>query len=268
MRKIAFTKMQGTGNDFILVQEKSIAALRFWTEKRVWIICDRHLGIGADGLILLTPQGRRGEYDFRIYNADGSGAETCINGLRCAASLVARGKTETVFHPPAGPVRTIILDRRGPIATVRVNLGVPQYQALTLPPLGRGRNKMPVTAISVGNPHLVILVKDFAFDWPAVALRVQHESIFPQGANVDFMRVINRSRLELRFYERGVGPTLSCGSGAMAAALSAMRDDLINNSATLITQGGKLKINYDPLSDHVYLAGPAVRVFSGTIDIE
>lgn len=267
MKKIAFTKMQGTGNDFIFVFEKSVSVGRFWTKKRVRTVCDRHSGIGADGLIVLSSARRRGGYGFRIYNADGSTAETCINGLRCAALLVSRGKEEIVFHPPPGPVKTRVLQRRGPAGQVMVDLGIPEYHAATLPPLGRGGNKMTVTAISVGNPHLVVFVRDFTFDWLAAAVLVQQQSTFAQGANVDFARVISRRRIELRFFERGVGPTLSSGSGAVAATLAAMREDLVGNTVSLAAPGGKLKITYDPPADRLFLTGPAEKIFTGEISV-
>ncbi len=267
MKKIVFTKMHGTGNDFIFVFEKTEADRRFWTKKRVRKLCDRHVGIGADGLILLKPARQRGRYGFCIYNADGSSAEICINGLRCAALLVSRGKEQIVFEPLAGPMSTRVLQRVGSRATVRVDLGIPEYGAATLPPLGRGRKKMAVTAISVGNPHLVVFVNDFDFDWQAVAAQVQQQSTFPRGANVGFARVISRRQIELRFFERGVGPTLSSGSGALAATLAAMREDLVGNTVNLTMPGGKLKITYDPTGDRLYLTGPVEKVFAGEVSI-
>ncbi|MFC1475661.1 diaminopimelate epimerase [Candidatus Zixiibacteriota bacterium] len=267
MRTITFTKMHGTGNDFIFVLAKTRSGRQFWTKKRIGTLCDRHIGIGADGLIVLTPLAKREGYGFRIYNADGSTAETCLNGLRCAAFLVSRGPGTVIFEPPAGPVSTRVLSRAGSTAIVRVDLGVPEYGAATLPPLGRGRNKITVTAISVGNPHLVVFVRDFNFDWPVVATQVQQQSAFPRGANVDFVRVINRRRMELRFFERGVGPTLSCGSGAVAATLAAMREDLVGNAVNLVTPGGELKIHYNPTADRIYLTGPVERIFTGEIRI-
>jgi diaminopimelate epimerase len=268
MKKVSFTKMQATGNDFILVREKSAAPQRFWTGKRAWLICDRHLGVGADGLIVLHTPNRHGTHEFRIFNADGSPAETCLNGLRCAALLVSQGTEETVFLPPAGPAITRVIRRNGPVAMVQVDLGFPQYQALSLPALKWGRTRQPVTAIAAGNPHLVVLVQDFDFDWVAAASRVQNESIFPCGANVDFVRVVDRRTVEVRFVERGVGPTLSCGSGAVASALCAMREDLVGNSVDLLVPGGKLRVDYHPRADRLYLTGPAVNIYSGEINLE
>jgi diaminopimelate epimerase len=267
MKKISFTKMHGTGNDFILVSTRARTTRRFWTTRRVRALCDRHHGVGADGLIILTAHRRQRQYGFAIYNADGSTAETCLNGLRCAAFLLTRGTGEIILHPPAGPVSARVLRRKGSTAVVRLDLGIPQYGAAPLPPMGRGRQKATVTAIDVGNPHLVVFVKDFEFDWPRTAARVQQQATFPQATNVDFVRVINRRRLELRFFERGVGPTLSCGSGAVAATLAAMREDLIGNTVRLITPGGTMKINYDSRADRLLLTGPAEKVFSGKIEV-
>ena len=268
MRKIAFDKMHGTGNDFILVVEKSSKNKSFWTKRRVRGLCDRYSGIGADGLIALTGVNKHGREGFFIFNADGSQAETCVNGLRCAALLLAKGKRETVFETPAGPVATRVMHPKGKTAGVQVDLGVPQYSAGDLAPLGRGKHKMPMVAISVGNPHAVVFVKNFDFDWSQAATIVQHQVHFPRGVNVEFARVVNRRKIELRIFERGVGPTLSSGSGSVAAVFAAMREDLVGNAVDVVMPGGRLKIKYDPQSDHVYLTGPAVEVFSGEIQVE
>jgi len=268
MRKIVFTKMHGTGNDFILVLEKSRKSREFFNGKRVRALCDRHTGIGADGLIVLIPEHRRGFFGFRIYNADGSPAETCVNGLRCAALLVAGSGKEVVFETVAGPVAARITQAQGQTATVRVDLGVPIYATGILAPLGRGKNKKPMVAITVGNPHIVVFVKNFDFDWPQVAITAQHQAKFPRGANVEFVRVINRRKIELRIFERGVGPTLSCGSGATAAVFACLREDLIDNAVDVVMPGGRLRIKYDPRTDRMFLTGPAVEVFSGEIQVE
>jgi len=268
MRKIAFTKMHGTGNDFILVKQKSKKNRRLLTRGRVCALCDRHTGIGADGLIVLAPTRQRGRYDFTIYNADGSSAETCVNGLRCAALLVAKEKKEAVFVTLAGPVATRVLQLKGKKATVQVDLGVPEYRAATLAPLGKGKDKMPMVAIDVGNPHIVVFVKDFDLDWPQAAVAAQHQAGLPRGANVEFVRVIGRRKIELRIFERGVGPTLSSGSGSIAAFFAAMREDLVDNVVDVLMPGGRLRIKYDPQADRVLLSGPAAEVFSGEIRVE
>lgn len=263
MRRIVFNKMHGTGNDFILVQEKSKKSRRLWTKKRVCALCDRHTGIGADGLIVLTADRSPGVYIFRIYNADGSAAETCVNGLRCAALLVRKSGRETVFQTVAGSVITCVKQVKGKTGVVQVDLGVPLYATGILPPLGRGKNKRPMVAITVGNPHIVVFVKNFDFDWPQAAITAQHQAKLPRGANVEFVRVINRKKIELRIFERGVGPTLSCGSGATAVVFACLREDLIDNGVDVVMPGGRLRIKYDPRTDRMSLTGPATEVFSG-----
>jgi diaminopimelate epimerase len=259
--------MHGTGNDFVLVVERGKRDRVVWTKRRVLALCDRHSGIGADGLVVLTPTARHGPCAFTIYNADGSPAETCVNGLRCAAFLLA-GKTQDItFHTLAGPVGTQVLRIRGDTAVVRVDLGPGEYAAVALPPLLVGKARFPVTALSIGNPHVVVFVPAFDFDWQMAAVFVQQRAGRSRGVNVEFARVINRRRIELRIFERGVGPTLSSGSGATASVLAAMRDDLVGNNVEVVMPGGHLQVAYDPQMDRMFLTGPATRVYSGQVEI-
>jgi len=267
MRDIAFTKMHGTGNDFIFVVEQKTDQLKFWTKKRIRGLCDRNIGIGADGVIVLIPLPKISRYTFQIFNADGSRAETCVNGLRCAALLTAAAGLHAVFETPAGPVATKVIRLDAKTATVQVEVGEPRYEAKTLQPLGRGNRKMSLTAVSIGNPHVVGFVRDFNFDWPEVATAVQQKAPFPRGTNVEFVRVVNRRKIEMRIFERGVGPTLSSGSGSIAAVYAARREDLIDNSVDVVMPGGTLKIKYDPRTDRMYQTGPAVEIYSGNIAV-
>jgi len=267
MKTVQFTKMHGTGNDFVLVVERAGRSAPGWTKARVRALCDRHFGVGADGLLALAPTRRRDQYRFAIYNADGSPAETCINGLRCAAFLLADRARELTFLTLAGPVVTRLLQAHGNTAAVRVDLGVAEYAACTLPPLLVGKAKFPMTAISIGNPHVVALVPDFDFDWERAAVFVQQRAGRSRGINVEFARVVSRRKIELRIFERGVGPTLSSGSGATASVLAAMRDDRVGNDVLVVMSGGRLKIGYDPRTDRVHLTGPATTVYSGEIKI-
>ncbi len=265
MKKMLFTKMHGAGNDFIMVVDTAGRDRTFWTKTRVRALCDRRTGIGGDGLIVLSSLRGKGHYNFSIYNADGSAAETCVNGLRCATLLLGTPGKKLLFKTRAGLVETSILKKKNNAASVQVVLGSPLYAAEPLPPLGKGKNRLPLVAINVGNPHVVARVADFNFDWSQTAMMAQQRSPFSRGTNVEFMRIVSRRKIELRIYERGVGPTLSSGSGATAAVLAGMREDLLDNAVDVVMPGGRVKIKYDPRLDRLLMIGPAVTIYSGEI---
>ncbi len=264
MKRLPFVKMHGTGNDFIIIEHKTAKSSGRWTQSRVRTLCDRNTGIGGDGLIILTPRGYR-EYDFKIYNADGSSAETCINGIRCATLLVTHRDETVTFYPPAGPTQARAVRRSTSRARVEIDLGSPEYSAVSLKPLRRKGQRIELTGVAVGNPHVVAFVNDFSFNLDELAAGLQQHSPFPRGANIDFVRVKNERAADLRFFERGVGPTLSSGSGALASYYALRRADLVDNKVTMHTPGGRISVQYRPAKDRVYLVGPAKLVFRGEI---
>ena len=249
-----FVKMEGLGNDFVVVDGPLAPAA---AEVAAW--CDRRRGIGADGLLVVTPESPdrvRMEY----WNADGSPAEMCGNGLRCVARHAIAGE---MVAGPAFTVATAVGDR--PVVllddtTVRALIGVFSEDG----PAPFEVAGYHMESVSVGNPHAVAFVDDcYAVPVTAVGPIVEGDPHFPQRTNVEFATVVSSSRLDLRVWERGVGETLACGTGAAAAAALAHRRGLTGARVTVVLPGGPLVIEI--VGDEVWSEGPARVVFTGTI---
>ncbi len=280
-----FTKLQGAGNDFALVETADTA--RNWSHLAV-SICNRHFGVGADGLILLMPSDRV-DYKMRIFNADGSEAEACGNGLRCLVryvlerGLVAnRGAKELLIETVAGIRKAKITEVVGRPAEIRVSLGVPKFAAKDIPVLEEGSaglvdiksmlsytvtvcsRKLKLNFVSMGNPHAIHFSSQLVASFPLAQLgpRVEHHKMFPKRTNFEVARVLSREQIEARVWERGVGETLACGSGAAAVAVAAQLNGLVDDRVTIELPGGTLEVVWDGISE-VFLGGPAEMVFTG-----
>jgi diaminopimelate epimerase len=279
-----FTKMQGAGNDFILVEADE--AQRDWPKLAI-AICDRHFGIGADGLLLVSPSAVA-DFKMRIFDPDGSEARACGNGLRCLVKY-ALEKGLTGMVPRQISVETIsgirkvgLPERGSQVANIKVGMGEPRFGASDIPVLVEpGRDlvdiksmlRYPVTVdntelllnlISMGNPHAVYFWQHPVADFPLSRLgpKVEHLSIFPDRVNFEVARVVNRNRIEARVWERGVGETLACGSGACAITVTAQLYDYIGNKVDIKLPGGILGVEWDGAGE-VFLSGPAEIVFNG-----
>ncbi len=281
-----FTKLQGAGNDFVLVETADIA--RNWSQLAV-SICNRHFGVGADGLILLMPSDVA-DYKMRIFNADGSEAEACGNGLRCLVRYVLergpvanQGAKELWIETVAGTRKAKITEVSGRPAEIRVSLGVPKFEAKDIPVvieegsvglvdiksmLGYtvtvGNWKLRLNFVSLGNPHAIHFSSRPVASFPLTRLgpRVEHHKMFPQRTNFEVARVLSREQIEARVWERGVGETLACGSGAAAVAVAAQSNGLVADRVTIALPGGNLEVGWDGVGE-VFLGGPAEMVFTG-----
>lgn len=280
-----FTKLQGAGNDFALVETADTA--RNWSQLAV-SICNRHFGVGADGLILLMPSDRA-DYKMRIFNADGSEAEACGNGLRCLVryvlerGLVAnRGAKELLIETVAGIRKAKITEVAGRPAEIRVSLGVPKFAAKDIPVIEEGSaglvdiksmlsytvtvcsRTLKLNFVSMGNPHAIHFSSQLVASFPLAQLgpRVEHHKMFPKRTNFEVARVLSREQIEARVWERGVGETLACGSGAAAVAVAAQLNGLVDDRVTIELPGGTLEVVWDGISE-VFLGGPAEMVFTG-----
>ena len=272
-------KVHGLGNDFVLIDAPD--ALQPFPATRVAAICDRHRGIGADGVLLVLP-GEKGVARMRILNADGSLAEMCGNGIRCFARHLdfQRGGTDDILlvDTDAGPKRCFL--RRGlggEVEAVRVAMGAPGMEAADVPlraGLGETRRHYDVAgrrlegrALSMGNPHLALFVDELTRELAqrAGAALAAHAD-FPEGVNVELVVVRDRRTLEVVVYERGVGLTLACGTGACAAAVAACREGRADLAAPLTVHlpGGPTIVEVERGYDEVWLEGPAEEVFAGT----
>ncbi len=280
-----FTKLQGTGNDFILVETSNTQ--RDWSQLAV-AMCDRHLGIGADGLLLLLPSDIA---DFRmcVFNPDGSEAEACGNGIRCMAkyafekSLIGAQAGQILVETVAGIRKVNLFKKEGRLICSQVGMGKPMFRAKDIPVVIRGTKGSilniksmrgyPVTVggtnlllnlVSMGNPHAVYFwqrpVADFSLS--QIGPKVEHLAIFPNRVNFEVARVVSRQQIEARVWERGVGETLACGRGACAIAVAAPLYGYIDNKVNIKLPGGILGVDWDRVGE-VLLSGPAEIVFTG-----
>ena len=280
-----FTKMQGAGNDFVLVEANKIE--RDWTQLAK-TLCDRHFGVGADGLLLLLPSSTA-NFRMREFNLDGSEAEACGNGLRCLVRYVVdkkladTGAHEISVETIAG-VRQVKLHRAGnKLVKMQLGMGKPQFRADKVPvriesdkkglldikpildfPVLVGSKELPLNFVSMGNPHAVYFWQKPVADFPLSRLgpKVEHHKIFPNRVNFEVARIINRKQLEARVWERGVGETLACGSGACAITVVAQLHGYIDRKVDVRLPGGVLEVEWDG-SGEVLLSGPAEIVFTG-----
>jgi diaminopimelate epimerase len=247
-------------------------------------ICERHTGVGADGLLLVSVKDRsRGEAGFRIFNADGSEAEISGNGLRCAAAyLHSQQKIEPAvirFQTAVGARETELVRRTEGGFLIRIKMGVPRLAAAEIPfddgaphgriidyPLMINAKTYPVTVVSMGNPHCAIFVDRFParFEWHELGREIESHPFFPNRTNIEFIRVRNRDEIEVSFWERGVGETLSSGSGACAAAVASILKGLTGRRVTVRTSMGSLLVEWAGESDSVDQTGPAEFAFVGS----
>ena len=267
--ELKFVKYHGLGNDFILVEDAG-GFLLPQGEMLATALCHRQFGIGADGLVFITKD--TDAYTMRIFNADGTEAEMCGNAVRCMADYLLH---EGLVQSPDIEIGTISGTKLVRVEGERyvVDMGEPDFpfsQGKAVEVLSHGMtwNTHPV---SMGNPHAVVFVDDLSeLDFSTWGPRLEVAEVWPKGANIEFTQVISRDRLRVKVWERGAGPTLACGTGACAAAVVASKlgltSELTNNPITVSLPGGELTI-HGGVDNHVYMTGPAVRVFSGHIDI-
>lgn len=266
--KIEFFKFQGAGNDFILIND--LAEKHHFAKEQIVKLCDRHFGIGADGLVLVRPSE---SVDFKVvfYNPDGSEPEMCGNGIRCLAKYVydhgLTSKENLVVETLAGNKELFLSVQDGKVENVKVDMGSPVFSRTAVPmqPLQVEQTMFQVTCLSMGNPHCVIFVEDTSNTAVAkIGSLVERLPVFPQRTNVEFVQVITRNEINLRVWERGVGETLACGTGACAAVVASVRNRLTQRGVIVHLPGGDFKVEWAD-DDHIYLVGPVEEIFRGTI---
>ncbi len=274
---INFTKMHGTGNDFIVIDCRSFDL----TDPAGFAVryCHRRFGIGADQLLLLYPSDVA-DFKMRICNADGSEVEMCGNGIRCFAKYIwdrhISAKQTLEVETLAGIIKT---ERSG--NDVKVDMGEPIFDPQKIPvniqspapvvdyPLNIGGREFRLTFVSMGNPHAVIFIDEDVSKFPIETFgpQIENHLLFPRRTNVEFVNVADRNKLIMRVWERGSGETLACGTGATATAIAAMIKGLAEKHVTVSLSGGNLSIKWAP-NNHAYMTGPAVEVFEGVIRYE
>jgi len=253
---IPFIKAHGAGNDFLLTWADRVTAEDLPAIARS--ICNRHTGIGADGWILIR------DSSIRLFNADGSEAEISGNGTRCAAAVLidsGRAASEATIFTGAGPKHLRLMERAGRRFLFEMDMGRPVFreeQVHFLLPLRDGA--WEVTILDVGNPQCAALVTQFPLDWETIAAEMEAHPHFPKRTNVSFVRPVDQHTIEARFYERGVGVTLSSGTGSTGAAVAAILSKVAVSPVRVLTGGQPLEIRWD---GSVYLIGPAEIIGSG-----
>ena len=279
---ISFAKYHGLGNDFVLIDNRHSSEPCITPEQAIqW--CDRHFGIGADGVIFALPGQSGTDYTMRIFNSDGSEPEMCGNGIRCLARFIAdleaKPSTSTVsyqIHTLAGVI-TPKLEADG---TVTVDMGLPRLLAAEIPTtlaapdekvinrsLDVAGQTWDVTCVSMGNPHCITFVEDVAsIPLETIGPQFEHHPSFPQRTNTEFIQVVNPDYLKMRVWERGAGITLACGTGACASLVAAVLTGRSNRRATVELPGGCLAIEWSETDQRLYMTGPAEKVFSGVME--
>jgi diaminopimelate epimerase len=275
--RIEFTKMHGLGNDFIVLDLPAEAALP--TEAQWRALSNRHTGVGFDQALVLQPPRRPGTDTFyRVFNADGHEVEQCGNGARCVAALLhrrGRRNGETIaMDCNAGLMRAKVL--AGDL--VSIDLGVPNFDPKSLPfdvpaqnasyTLVAGGESIELSAVSIGNPHAVLRVEAVeSAPVERIGRALQSNAHFPRQVNVGFMQVLDTANIRLRVYERGVGETLACGTGACAAAVVGRHLGLLGTDVEVHVPGGALSVHWSGPGQSVWLTGPAQQAFEGRVDI-
>ena len=273
-----FTKMHGLGNDYVCIncfRERVEDPSGF-----ARTLCDRHYGIGADGLILICPS-KVSDFKMEIYNSDGSVAGMCGNGIRCLGKYVydyrLTGK-ETLSIETKSGIRNMYLHiQDGKACGAMVDMGVPRLNAHSIPilsekdlvindPIEVQEKNYRMTGISMGNPHAVIFLEEInGISLEETGRELEFHPRFPERANIEFCHVTARDRMEIRVWERGVGETLACGTGACAAVVASVLNDLTDEEVIVKLLGGELSVRWDRKVNHVFLEGPAVKVFDGVL---
>ena len=277
--KIAFTKMHGLGNDFILVDNKLLPpGTDFASMSKK--LCDRHFGIGGDGLILVNPDNPSSDTDltWRIFNSDGTEPQMCGNGIRCFARYVYDkgliNKKEFSVSTLAGKIKPVIetggmvtVDMGEPeLDPVKVPVNIKAKKVIDLPITVEGAN-FKINCISMGNPHCVIFIHDDIDILKFGPILEVHE-IFPEKTNVEFVKVLSREHIKVNVWERGCGITLACGTGACACTVASVLNDLTERNINVTLPGGDLRISYDENSNHIFMTGPAEYAFDGEFFLE
>lgn len=282
---LPFVKMHGNGNDFIMldaIKHSMPQDLSGFSRK----ICDRRFGIGADQVLIAYPS-KTADFRMDIYNSDGGQVEMCGNGIRCFLSYVRdqghAEKKDIAVETLAGIIKPVLIadhpQTTPNVSWVRVDMGEPILEGAKIPVKQSGKiisqnfevkdfAPVKITCVSMGNPHCVIFVDDVEnFPVEKMGPLIEHDAFFPKRVNVEFVQVVNRKHVIQRTWERGAGETYACGTGACAVMVAAVLNDVADRQVRVSLKGGDLDLLWDEKTGHVFKTGPAVKVFSGVIDL-
>lgn len=274
---LEFTKMHGLGNDFMVVD--LISQRAFFDAMTIRRLADRHFGIGFDQfLIVEAPDFPNVDFKYRIFNADGSEVEQCGNGVRCFARFVYERQLTNKKRFKVQTSAGIVEPELGENGWVRVNMGYPKFLPTEIPFVAEEADvlydialandeSLTIDVVNMGNPHAVTIVPDvLTADVAKIGPQVEAHERFPQRVNAGFLQIVDEKHARLRVFERGVGETMACGTGACAAAVSGMRRGLLANNVEIELAGGKLQIEWKE-GDVVWMTGPTATVYEGRLDL-
>lgn len=275
-----FTKMHGLGNDYVYIDATNKEIEN--EQKVAKFISDRHFGIGSDGLILIY-KSEIADFKMKMFNSDGSQAEMCGNGIRCVGKFVydkgLTNKTTIKIETLAG-IKILKLNiKDGKVKTVKVDMGEPILEPEKIPVISNERivknltlkvdeKEFKFTCISMGNPHAITIIDNTdKFNVEKYGKQIEIDKAFPKKTNVEFIEIVDKQNIKMRVWERGTGETLACGTGACATVVATVINELTERKVNVELLGGKLEIEWNKKDNHVYMTGPAVTVFEGTIEI-
>ena len=275
---VPFTKMHGAGNDFVVFD--GVTRPVPLTPEKIRRLADRHFGIGCDQVLLVErPTASSADFRYRIFNADGGEVEQCGNGARCFVCFVRDKRLTAKDEIAVETLSGMIYPRLEPDGNVTVNMGVPRFEPAEVPfeastrenvyDLEVNGRKLSVTVLSMGNPHAVQVVPEV--DSAPVNTQgplIERHPRFPQRVNAGYMQIVDRGHIRLRVYERGAGETLACGSGACAAVVAGRQRGQLDDKVDVNLLGGTLRVSWAGEGQPVWMTGPAVTVFEGTIDLD
>ena len=271
-----FWKMHGLGNDYVVMDNRDGKIIGAEAAELARKLCERRFSIGADGLLLVSDSSVA-DVKMRIFNADGSEAEMCGNGIRCLAKYCFENNiTRAVdfrVETLAGIKRVWLTVENGQVKSVKVDMGLPILERVKIPMLGDGHcanedlldngKNYEVTCLSVGNPHCVVFVDNVDnFPVQTIGLKLENHPLFPKRTNVEFVQILNNHEMKVRVWERGCGETLACGTGACASTVAGKLARKISNTVVVHLLGGDLEVEYN---NRIFLSGPAEKVFEGTL---
>jgi diaminopimelate epimerase len=267
-----FHKMHGLGNDFVVIHTEKVPAE---VSQLAIDMCDRHKGIGADGLVLILPS-EEANIQMRIFNSDGTESQQCGNAVRCVAKFyferIDNTKAEILVETKRGIQSVVMRVKAGSVEQVQVDMGEPILESILIPFLSDNNHdlvevdgkKYVLTAVSMGNPHGVVEVEALTDELvKGIGPKIETHKIFPEKANIEFITIQSPNEITMRVWERSVGETMACGSGACAVLVAAHLNGKAERKATIHLLGGDLQIHWDEKDNHVYMTGPASFVFTG-----
>lgn len=277
-----FTKMHGCGNDYIYVNGFEEKVEQSKKPELVKKLSDRHFGIGGDGVIFINPS-EEADFEMEMYNADGSRAEMCGNGIRSVGKFVydkgLTDKTE-ISVISFGKIKYLTLyTENGKVSTVRVNMGTPELTAAEIPVISENEQVLDeeievkgqtykMTCVSMGNPHAVVFIDDVKnLEIEQIGPFFENHQRFPKRTNTEFVQLVDRNHVKMRVWERGTGETLACGTGCCATAVACVLNGFTENKVTVELLGGELFIEWDREENVIFMTGPAQTVFEGEVEV-